>query len=105
MSVVDWMVDKVKETIVVEEETKKAYEATGPPIPYSETDSARLSCLREDISYYVIPPRKMSKPALHLLKQKVGEWLIKRNDIIAAYENSPQWRHILYFLGIAYIPT
>lgn len=71
---------------------------------YATTFSANswLSFLREDITYYVMPPRKMSTQGLHLLKEKVGEWLLKRSDICSALETNGQWNHTLYLLSLAY---
>jgi hypothetical protein len=51
-----------------------------------------------------MPPKKMPTRALHLLKQKVGEWLLKRTDLYSALETNGQWNHSLYFLSLAYLP-
>ena len=62
------------------------------------SENSWISFVREDLSYFVMPPRKMSTSALHLLKQKVGEWLLKRTDLYSALETNGQWNHSLYFL-------
>jgi hypothetical protein len=62
-----------------------------------------MSFVREDLSYFVMPSQKLSTRALHLLKQKVGEWLLKRTDLYSALETNGQWNHSLYFLSLAYI--
>jgi len=61
-----------------------------------------MSFVREDLSYFVLPSQKLSTRALYLLKQRVGDWLIKRTDIYSALETNGQWNHTLYLLSLAY---
>src|SRR5277367_6943134 len=61
-----------------------------------------VSFVREDSAYFVLPDRRLSKLALHLLKAKVGECLLKRTDIHAGLEIDPQWHHTLCFLELWY---
>ena len=68
------------------------------------SDNSWMSFVREDLSYFVLPSQKLSTKALYLLKQRVGDWLIKRTDIYSALETNGQWNHTLYLLSLAYFP-
>jgi hypothetical protein len=57
-----------------------------------------MSFVREDLTYFVLPPGKLSTPDLHALKQRVGDWLVAKTDIFAGLQISSQWNHTLYFL-------
>ena len=63
---------------------------------------AYMSFVREDLTYFIMPRRKFQPRELSLLKQRVGEWLVKRTDIFAALQvTGTQWHHTIYFLLLA----
>lgn len=62
-----------------------------------------MSFVREDLTYFVMPRRKFHPRELSLLKQRVGDWLLKKTDIFAALlVTGTQWHHTMYFLLLAY---
>ena len=63
-----------------------------------------MSFIREDLTYFVLPPRNLPTLEIYNLKQRVGDWLVSRTDIFAGLQISSQWNHTLYFLLLAY-PT
>jgi hypothetical protein len=98
----DWILDKIHQ--IVEEQLKIPQSVSVNGYTGTFSDNSWISFVREDLSYFVMPPHKLSKRALHLLKQKVGEWLLKRTDLYSALETNGQWNHSLYFLSLAYVP-
>ena len=66
-----------------------------------------LSYAEEELSYIVMPPRKLSKAAISLLRERVGKWIIKRNDIHDSFKvvSKEQWADCVQWLTRAYIST
>jgi len=62
-----------------------------------------ISLVREDLTYFVLPRQHLSTDERLILKQRVGEWLAKRTNILAALAAAgPQYKKLLFFLGIGY---